>query len=229
MAIHTPRETVGLLLASVRKKRETRKPGRRNYMKKQMQGIPADDPAYLELLRSAGNKKAPFAEKTKGYYRFSREFPDTVDAQGYRVNGKQKEKPPKQSTLIVFAVFAIVLFSVAYTMTNTVLEISDAPPQPTTVAPSTEEVTEPTEENTTVEGESQTPTEPQPSDTSDQESVSEEATQTDISIPSDPAVSEESSVLVSAEPTEPIPENSSIVDLAPTEDGRQPDLQGGWN
>lgn len=226
MAIHTPREKVQLLLAAARNKKKDKKSGRRNYMKKQMQGIPADDPAYLELLRNAGDKKAPYAEKTKGYYRFSREFPGTVDAQGYRVNGKQKEKPPAQKTLVAVAVFAVVLFCIAYTMTDTMLGISQAEPLPTTTAPVEEATTHETENTTLTDPTSVSdPTQEGASDVQPTEQVTEE----DLTVPSDPAATEESSVLVSAEPTEVIPENSSIFNQAPTEDGRQPDLQDGWN
>lgn len=225
MAIHTLRESLRILFDNARKKKKDAGPGRRNYMKKQMQGIPANDPAYLELLRNAGDKKAPFAEKTKGYYRFSREFPDTVDAQGYRVNGKQKEKPPARGTLITVGVLAVVLFGIAYTFTDTALRISDAQPVPTTTAPAAEEVTTALQELPTEEATVQ-PSDPQIEPTATEATVTEP---TEITVPSDPAVTEESSVLVSAEPTEPIPENSSVFDNAPTEDGRQPDLQGGWD
>lgn len=127
MAFESLRNTAYFLRESLRQRKENRKPGQRNYMKKKQVSETAD-PQYRTLIEKAADKKAPFAEKTKGYYRFSREFPDRVDAEGYRINTQTDSKPLSNRGVILLTVALLVLFSVGFVITNTALEISDAPP-----------------------------------------------------------------------------------------------------
>ena len=131
MAFRTLRDTVGDLRSTVRSKRTQRDPGQRNYMKKKANTDPAADAALQELLQKTDSKKAPFAEKTKGFYRFSRSFPDTVDAEGYRVNGKSRENPTKKGLVFSVFVLAVLLFCATFVLTDISLDISDAAPTTT--------------------------------------------------------------------------------------------------
>lgn len=135
MAFNTLRNTVSYLRIKLRNRKEDRKTGQRNYMKKkQVEDI--TDPAYRALIEKANDKKAPFAEKTKGYYRFSREFPDKVDTEGYRVNEPNKEKPISRTGIVLMTVGILIVFSVGFIMTDSALEISDAVPPTTNEAQS---------------------------------------------------------------------------------------------
>ncbi len=127
MAFDTLRNTVDFLRENLRQRKENRKPGQRNYMKKK-QVSPTADPQYRELIEKSADKKAPFAEKTKGYYRFSREFPDRVDAEGYRINEQNEDKPLSRRGLALLTISLLILFAAGFVFTNTALEISDAPP-----------------------------------------------------------------------------------------------------
>ena len=127
MAFETMRNTVYFLRENLRQRKENRKPGQRNYMKKKQVGH-TTDPQYHELLNQAADRKAPFAEKTKGYYRFSREFPDRVDAEGYRINEQSDSKPLSHKAIALLTVALIVLFAIGFVLTDTALEVSDAPP-----------------------------------------------------------------------------------------------------
>ncbi|MBE6812453.1 MAG: hypothetical protein E7523_06175 [Ruminococcaceae bacterium] len=127
MAFETLRNTVYFLRENLRQRKENRKPGQRNYMKKK-QVSPTADPQYRTLIEKAADKKAPFAEKTKGYYRFSREFPDRVDAEGYRINEQNDDKPLSHRGLVLLTIALPILFAVGFVLTDTALEISDAPP-----------------------------------------------------------------------------------------------------
>lgn len=130
MAFETLRNTVAYLRESIRQRKENRKPGQRNYMKNKKTEIAAD-PAYKAMIEAASDKKAPFAEKTKGYYRFSREFPDRVDAQGYRINEQKADKPLSRRGILILTVVLVLMFAVGFVMTDTALKISDEEPPAT--------------------------------------------------------------------------------------------------
>ncbi|MBR3955763.1 MAG: hypothetical protein IKJ63_09855 [Clostridia bacterium] len=127
MAFETLRNTVYFLRENLRQRKENRKPGQRNYMKKK-QVSEQTDPQYRERIEKAADRKAPFAEKTKSYYRFSREFPDRVDAEGYRINEQTQAKPLSRRGLILLTVALPVLFAIGFVLTSTALGISDPPP-----------------------------------------------------------------------------------------------------
>lgn len=133
MAFETLRNTAAYLRERLRQRKENRKPGQRNYMKNKKTEAAAD-PAYKAMIDAASDQKAPFAEKTKGYYRFSREFPDRVDANGYRINEQKADKPLSRKGIVILTVVLVLVFAGGFVITDTALKISDEEP-PSTSAP----------------------------------------------------------------------------------------------
>lgn len=124
MAFGTMKNLWNTAGAAIRKKRAARAPATRNYMKKELHTPGGMDPAYREMLLDAPSKKAPFAEKTKSYYRFSRDYPGLVDAQGYRLNSAREEKTITKLAAALFAIGLLVCFAIGYTLTHAALGIS---------------------------------------------------------------------------------------------------------
>ncbi len=218
MAFETLRNTVAYLRESIRQRKENRKPGQRNYMKNKKTEIAAD-PAYKAMIEAASDKKAPFAEKTKGYYRFSREFPDRVDAQGYRINEQKADKPLSRRGILILTVVLVLMFAVGFVMTDTALKISDEEP-PATSTPA---------EDVSVDGNfGEIGTLPQDMFTQ------EDATQTDT--PTDEAASDVTDEALPTLPEEPAtaftpftPEATTGFSDAPVEDGQFATEADGWN
>ena len=127
MAFEVLRNLLQASAQAHRQKKEARRPGMRNYMKKELHTPGGADPAYHALLQEASDKKAPFAEKTKSYYRFSRDYPGLVDAQGYRLNSAREEKAPSKLAIAAFAVALVLVFTGGFILTDAALGISNAP------------------------------------------------------------------------------------------------------
>ncbi len=227
MAFENLRNTVGYLRENLRVRKENRRPGQRNYMKTKQKTDDGPDPAYREMIEAAPSAKPPFAEKTKGFYRFSETFPDRVDAQGYRVNEQNKERPVTRKTIIATTVSVLFLFSAAFVLTDAALFVSDLPPETTQQ-----------EELTTMPGVDsnfgEVGTLPftddlvQPSDASDPFAenatlplTGEDGTQTSP----DPAVTQP----VVTQPAVSVPESTTAFSEAPVEDGQFTRPADGWN
>lgn len=218
MAFETLRNTVSYLREDLQKRKANRKPGQRNYMKEKKTDI-SSDPAYRALIENAADKKAPFAEKTKGYYRFSSDFPDRVDAEGYRINEPDKAKPLSRKGILLMTVALLVLFAAGFVLTDTALEISDAIP-PNEVQ---------TSENATTDGNfGESETLPQDTFGSSETVTEEPLADATVTEPTDEAVTSipEETASISL-PT--VPESTIRFSDAPVENGQFTTQADGWN
>ena len=95
---------------------------------KQKKGADSERAAvFSKKLKNAASRKAPFTQRTRGYYRFSRDFPAEVDSEGLRKNGEQKKRTARRAA--VFAAVLLLVFCVSYTAAKTARYISgDTPP-----------------------------------------------------------------------------------------------------
>lgn len=81
--------------------------------------------AFQEKLRFADEKKAPFTRRTRGYYRFTRDYPGTVDPDGCRENAPAKRRITGRRLAVVFS--CILVFCLGYTLTKAGVYISEEP------------------------------------------------------------------------------------------------------
>lgn len=224
MAFETLRNTADYLRESLRQRKENRRPGQRNYMKNKKTENSAD-PAYKALIDSASDKKAPFAEKTKGYYRFSREFPDRVDAQGYRINEQKEDKPLTRKGILILTITLVLVFAVGFVLTDTALKISDEEP-PATAAPA---------QDVSVDSNfGEIGTLPQDAFTQEDSTLSALPTEEPVSdmLQESEAWPEPSTYLPEEPATLPmptIPENTTAFSEAPVEDGQFTTGTDAWN
>lgn len=81
---------------------------------------------FEKKLEKASSKKAPVTSRTRGYYRFSRDFPSNTDENGFRENVPYSRK--RRTRTIVFAVLGCILaFVIGFIPTKTAMYISDIP------------------------------------------------------------------------------------------------------
>ncbi len=81
---------------------------------------------FEKKLEKASSKKAPVTSRTRGYYRFSRDFPSNTDENGFRENVPYSRKRRKRT--IIFTVLGCVLaFLIGFIPTKTAMYISDIP------------------------------------------------------------------------------------------------------
>lgn len=130
--------------------------------------------------KSKKKQQRPLVPHTKGYYRFTKDYPGQTDEQGYRDNENIRKKPlPSRGRLAVY--FAILFcFVIGFVGTSIALQLSNMQPETTTrpevitEEPQTEDVLPPL---FTTEPETQTQafTLPQ-THTSTQENTSQETT-----------------------------------------------------
>lgn len=81
--------------------------------------------AFERKKAAASDKKAPVTLRTKAYYRFTAEYPSSVDENGFRENS-----PSARSVLrrrIVTAAVCILVFAAAFIVTRTGMLISASP------------------------------------------------------------------------------------------------------
>ncbi|MBQ3085932.1 MAG: hypothetical protein IJC45_01220 [Clostridia bacterium] len=222
MAFENLRNTASFLRENLRVRKENRRPGQRNYMKTKHSTDAHPDPAYRDLLEKAPSKKAPFAEKTKGFYRFSETFPDRVDAEGYRINEQNRKTPMSRKTIIAATLAFLLLFSAAFVLTDAALFVSDLPPESTQyeqdnslpavdsnfgevgTLPFVDDLVQPTDPTDPFMQEATLP------------SAGEEVTQ----VPQEPVVTV---------PAVSVPENTTAFSQAPVEDGQFTRPADGWN
>lgn len=81
---------------------------------------------FEKKLEKASSKKAPVTSRTRGYYRFSRDFPSNTDENGFRENVPYSRK--RRTRTIIFAVLGCILaFVIGFIPTKTAMYISDIP------------------------------------------------------------------------------------------------------
>ena len=110
--------------------------GRRQAIKdKQKQNAELDRRAvYRRKLKTASAKRAPKTLRTKGYYRFSREYPGNVDPSGFRENTVGKKTLRRRRRLTVLA--SVLAFCLAFVVTKTCIYTSRSAPETTAPAAS---------------------------------------------------------------------------------------------
>ena len=115
---------------SLRQRREralNRQQRRREQQKKGASG--ERDAVFARRLKKAPSRKAPVTLRTRGYYRFTRDFPGTVDETGFREN-----KPARKRAVIkgiVWALGLMAVFCVSFTLAKTAWLVSNEPPAQT--------------------------------------------------------------------------------------------------
>ena len=87
---------------------------------------------FERRLKKASARKAPKTLRTRGYYRFTRDFPDTVDENGLRENRSGKKRALLRR--ILWAVGLIAVFCVSFTLAKTAWMVSNEPPAVTVPA-----------------------------------------------------------------------------------------------
>ena len=92
---------------------------------------------FVKKMRGASARKAPFTLRTKGYYRFSKDFPADVDGDGLRENAEQKKHVRRRA--ILMAAVLVLVFCASFIAAKTAWYVSTAAPRQTPA-----ETTEPT-------------------------------------------------------------------------------------
>ena len=110
-------------LSRMRARREQQKTGEHNER----------TAVFRRRLTQASDARAPMTVRTRGYYRFSREFPGETDADGLRENSADKKRKVRLGLL--WAAGLIAVFCLSFLLAKTAWFVSSQPPA----------VTEPTE------------------------------------------------------------------------------------
>ena len=87
---------------------------------------------FERRLKKASARKAPVTLRTRGYYRFTRDFPDNVDESGLRENRSGKKRAVVRG--ILWAIGLIAVFCVSFTLAKTAWMVSNEPPAVTVPA-----------------------------------------------------------------------------------------------
>ncbi len=82
---------------------------------------------FVKKMRGASARKAPFTLRTKGYYRFSRDYPADVDGDGLRENAEQKKHARRRG--ILMAAVLVLVFCASFIAAKTAWYISTAAPR----------------------------------------------------------------------------------------------------
>ena len=80
---------------------------------------------FEQKTAAAADKKAPVTLRTRAYYRFSKEYPSTVDENGCRDNSRSKRAVKKRR--IITLIICIAVFSATYIFANAFHLISEIP------------------------------------------------------------------------------------------------------
>lgn len=81
--------------------------------------------AFKNKLRLADEKKAPLTQRTRGYYRFTRDYPSAVNTEGFRDNTPAKKRITVKRFGIVF--LCLLVFCLGFTLTRAGMLISEDP------------------------------------------------------------------------------------------------------
>lgn len=92
---------------------------------------------FEQKRKSAPQKKAPVTSRTRGYYRFSRDFPSNVDENRFRENLKYGEKSRLRHA-VTAAVCCVIAFCVGFLPARTAMYISALPAEGTSTTDNSE-------------------------------------------------------------------------------------------
>lgn len=107
----------------------------KNAVKRELQTREKNSRADFERKRkTASDEKAPLTSRTRGYYRFSRDYPAVVDENRFRENLKYGEKSLLRHAIIA-AFCCVIAFCVGFLPARTAMYISSAPVEKTSAAP----------------------------------------------------------------------------------------------
>ncbi|MCH5198882.1 MAG: hypothetical protein J1E34_08255 [Oscillospiraceae bacterium] len=96
--------------------------------KKQKTGAEQQKKAvFAKRLRAYPLKRAPETLRTKGYYRFTRDYPITVDENGLRENSPAKKRTAKKKAIWIISVLAVFLAS--FILAKTCVYLSSVEPE----------------------------------------------------------------------------------------------------
>ncbi len=112
---------------SLRQRREralNRQQRRREQQKKGASG--ERDAVFARRLKKAPSRKAPVTLRTRGYYRFTRDFPGSVDEAGFRENRQSKKRAAVKG--VVWALALLAVFCASFTLAKTAWLVSNVPP-----------------------------------------------------------------------------------------------------
>lgn len=112
---------------SLRQRREralNRQQRRREQQKKGASG--ERDAVFARRLKIAPSRKAPVTLRTRGYYRFTRDFPGSVDEEGFRENRQSKKRAAVKGVL--WALTLLAVFCVSFILAKTAWLVSNIPP-----------------------------------------------------------------------------------------------------
>lgn len=91
---------------------------------------------FRRRVQDASEKKVLKTVRTKAYYRFAKEYPSTVDQNGFRENSERKKKlTPRKK--IILAICCILVFMLSFTLIKTGMKLSEKE-IPTEPAPESE-------------------------------------------------------------------------------------------
>lgn len=103
--------------------------------KKASEAKKQNDREHRNRVNSASGKRAFPTAFTKGYYRFSREYPSTVSENGDRLNEAPRHERPTSAGIIALVAVLLLAFCVSFTVTDTAIGISERGNTPQTEAP----------------------------------------------------------------------------------------------
>ena len=112
---------------ALRQRREralSRQQKRREQQKKGESGVRRA--VFARRLQKASSRKAPVTLRTRGYYRFTRDFPGNVDESGFRENRPSKKRAVLRGVLWALGLFAV--FCLSFTLAKAAWLVSNEPP-----------------------------------------------------------------------------------------------------
>jgi hypothetical protein len=112
---------------ALRQRRERALSRQRKRREQQQKSESGERRAIFERrLKKASARKAPFTLRTRGYYRFSRDFPGNVDETGLRENRSGRKRAVLRG--ILWAIGLIAVFCVSFTLAKAAWLVSNEPP-----------------------------------------------------------------------------------------------------
>ncbi len=92
---------------------------------------------FEKRLKNAPARKAPYTLRTRGYYRFNKDFPGVTDEEGFRENSESKRRVRRRALL--WAAALVFAFCFAFVITKAAWRVSNMPPAVSPAEQQTEE------------------------------------------------------------------------------------------